>query len=158
MTAQTLFCCLVTCLTSTLLPSNLLAQTARLQVGASTSGGGTVAAASATLSGTLGQPSIARLHSRDFTIDGGIWGASTPIADRGAPSLTVRYTSTNTVVVSWPITWPGFELWEGTDQTTTNWIPVAVKPIDLALSRDRTDKMVLVPATAGSRFFQLKHP
>ena len=75
-------------------------------------GGGTSTAGVYTITGTIGQPDAARLNSSDFTIDGGFWSIVAAIQEPGAPLLSVRFTQTNTVVVSWPMTWPGFALLE----------------------------------------------
>lgn len=119
--------------------------------------GGTISSPGYTLSGTIGQPTIARVHSRDFTIDGGYWSIFAAVQEPGAPFLSVRLTETNTVVVSWPITWPGFLLLENHDLNTTNWSEVMIQPIEVAVGDDRLDKQVIVPKPVGNRFYRLHH-
>jgi len=88
-------------------------------------GGGTSTAGVYTITGTIGQPDAGRLHSPDFTIDGGFWSVVAAIQTPGAPLLSVRITETNAVLLSWAMDWPGFALEENSDLNTANWIPVA---------------------------------
>jgi hypothetical protein len=96
------------------------------------------------------------VNSSDFTIDGGFWSIVAAIQEPGAPLLSVRHTQTNTVVVSWPITWPGFALLENSDLNTTNWVQVTTPPVVVVTSQTTADKQVIVPTPAGKRFYRLK--
>ena len=121
-------------------------------------GGGTSTAGVYTLTGTIGQPGAGRLNSSDFTIDGGFWSIIAAIQEPGAPLLSVRHTQTNTVVVSWPMTWPGFALLQNSDLNTTNWVQVATPPVVVVTSQTTAEKHVVVPTPTGKRFYRLKKP
>jgi len=119
-------------------------------------GGGTATAGVYTITGIISQPSAARVNSRDFTIDGGFWSIVAAIQEPGAPKLSVRFTQAKTVVVSWPMTWPGFALWENSEAYTTNWVEVAKEPVVVVTSRTTAEKQVVVPMPAGKRFYRLR--
>ena len=121
-------------------------------------GGGTCTAGVYTVTGTIGQPDAGRLNSSDFTIDGGFWSIVAAIQEPGAPKLSVRFTQTNTVVVSWPVTWPGFVLLENPDANTTNWVKVATQPVIVATGESTADKQVVVASPIGKRFYRLRKP
>ena len=141
-----------------MVPLLACAQTYRLDTVGATSGGGTSTAGVYTLTGTIGQPALSRVNSRDFTIDGGFWSIIAAIQQPGTPFLSVRLTETNTVVVSWPITWPGFVLTESPDLNVPTWTDVTIAPVDVAVGEDRVDKQVIVQKPTGNRFYRLKHP
>jgi hypothetical protein len=123
-----------------------------------TGGVGTSTAGVYTVRGTIGQPDAGRLNSSDFTIDGGFWSIIAAIQEPGAPLLSVRHTQTNTVVVSWPMTWPGFALLQNSDLNTTNWVQVATPPVVVVTSQTTAEKHVVVPTPTGKRFYRLKKP
>ena len=121
-------------------------------------GGGTSTAGVYTVTGSIGQADAGRLNSSDFTIDGGFWSIIAAIQEPGAPLLSVRHTQTNTVVVSWPMTWPGFALLQNSDLNTTNWVQVATPPVVVVTSQTTAEKHVVVPTPTGKRFYRLKKP
>lgn len=121
-------------------------------------GGGTSTAGVYTVTGTIGQADVGRLNSSDFTIDGGFWSIVAAIQEPGAPLLSVRFTQTNTVVISWPVTWPGFVLLENPDLNTTNWVQVTTPPVVVLTSQTKAEKQVIVPTPTGKRFYRLKKP
>ena len=119
-------------------------------------GGGTSTAGVYTITGTIGQAAAGRLNSSDFTIDGGFWSIVAAIQEPGAPLLSVRLTQTNTVVVSWPMTWPGFVLLQNSDFNATNWVQVTTPPIVVVTSQTTAEKQVIVPTPIGRRFYRLR--
>lgn len=121
-------------------------------------GGGTSTAGVYTVTGTISQPTAARVNSSDFTIDGGFWSIAAAIQEPGAPPLSVRFTQTNTVVVSWPMTWPGFTLLENPDLNTTNWVRVTTPPVVVVASQTTAEKQVVVPRPNEKRFYRLREP
>lgn len=121
-------------------------------------GGGASTAGVYTITGTISQPTTARVNSSDFTIDGGFWSIVTAIQEPGAPLLSVRFTQTNTVVVSWPMTWPGFTLLENPDLNTTNWVQVTTPAVVVVTSQTTAEKQVVVPTPTGKRFYRLTRP
>ena len=118
-------------------------------------GGGTSTAGVYIVTGTISQADAGRLNSSDFTIDGGFWSIVAAIQEPGAPPLSLRHTQTNTVVVSWPMTWPGFVLLENPDANTTNWVQVTTPPAVVVTSRTTAEKQVVVPTPTGKRFYRL---
>ena len=121
-------------------------------------GGGTSTAGVYTVTGTIGQADVGRLNSSDFTIDGGFWSIVAAIQEPGAPLLSVRLTQTNTVLVSWPMTWPGFVLLENPDLNSTNWVQVTTPPVVVVTSQTTAEKQVVVPTPTGQRFYRLTRP
>lgn len=119
-------------------------------------GGGVSTAGVYTITGTIGQPDAGRLHSADFTIDGGFWSIVAAIQEPGAPLLSIRFTQTNTVVVSWPVSWPGYALTEATEATPTTWTSVTIPPQIVVTSQSQAQKQVVVPMPSGKRFYRLK--
>jgi hypothetical protein len=115
-----------------------------------------IKAASCRPNGIIGQPSAGRLNSSGFTIDGGLWSIVAAIQEPGAPLLSVRFTETNTVVVSWSMSWPGFVLLENPDLNTTNWTQVTAQPVAMVTSRTTSEKLVIVSASIGKRFYPLR--
>jgi len=121
-------------------------------------GGGTSTAGVYTVTGSIGQADAGRLNSADFAIAGGFWSIVAAIQEPGAPLLSVRFTQTNTVVVSWPMTWPGFGLLENLDLHSTNWVEVTTPPVVVVTSQTTAEKYVVVPTPTGKRFYRLKKP
>ena len=119
------------------------------------SGGGTSTAGVYTVTGTIGQPNAARVNSSDFTIDGRFWRNGAGIQEPGAPLLSVRFTQTNTVVVSLPMTLPGFALLESSDLNTTNWFQVTTPPVVVVTSQTTAENQIVVPTPTGKRFYRL---
>ena len=66
------------------------------------------------------------------------------------PALQIQTTSTNTVVVSWPATAPGYVLQCCTNVAAANWCPVP-EPV----SDDGINRWVVVPAAAECQVFRL---
>ena len=71
-----------------------------------------------------------------------------------APSLTIRRTTTSTVVVSWPSAATDFTLQQNTNGlSSANWSNVTA-----AIQDDGTNKTLVVSPTGQSRFYQLVPP
>ena len=121
-----------------------------------TGGGSTSTTGVYTITGTISQPTAARVNSSDFTIDGGFWSIVAAIQEPGAPLLSVRSTRTNTVVVSWPMTWPGFTLFVNPDSNTTNWVQVATPPVVVVTSQTTAEKQVVLPKIPGKQLYRLR--
>jgi hypothetical protein len=121
-------------------------------------GSGTSTAGVYTITGTIALPNVGRVNSTDFTIDGGFWSIVAAIQEPGAPRLSVRLTETNTVIVSWPMSWPGFVVMENLDLNTTNWVNVAINPVVVVTSERAAEKQVVVPRPIGNRFYRLNKP
>ena len=116
-------------------------------------GGGTSTGGVYSVSGTIGQPDAGRMTGGNYSIDGGFWGIIAAVQTPGAPLLTVRLSSTNTVIVSWPSPSTGFVLHHNTDLNTTNWSSVGIVPAD-----DGNTKTVIIAPPVGNRFYRLRNP
>lgn len=141
-----------------LLGGAALAQNVGVDWSALSSRAGTSIAGKYTLTGTIAQPAAARLNSRDFTLDGGYLSIVAAIQQPGAPELSVRLTTTNSVVVSWPMTWPGWVLTEAPELPAAAWTDVLTAPIEVAVADDVVVKQVVVTPPVGNRFYKLREP
>src|SRR6266403_6412819 len=115
-------------------------------------GGGTSTGGVYSVSGTIGQPDAGHLSGGNYTIDGGFWGIIAAIQTPGAPQLRVVLTSTNTVIVAWPVPSTGFSLQENASLGTTNWSDLT------NVSVVGSEKQVLVSPPVGNRFYRLFRP
>jgi hypothetical protein len=116
------------------------------------SGGGTSTGGVYTVSGTIGQPDAGKLSGGNYTIEGGFWGIIAAVQTPGAPPLSVILTATNTVVITWPSTSPGFILQQNPAVETQNWTEIPGSPPIVNGSFE-----VIVAQPVGNRFFRLKH-
>ena len=70
-----------------------------------------------------------------------------------APRLSIRLTSTNTLVLSWPAASTGFNLQQLSSLTSANWVAVTNTP---SVVNGRNE--VILPPPLGPRFYRLKYP
>jgi len=88
-----------------------------------------------------------------FTTAGGKVSAYLARADLAggiAPTLTLRPTSTGTMLVSWPLSSASFTLQQNPDLNTANW----VTPAEAVNSNDSI-KYIIVGSPSGNRFYRL---
>jgi hypothetical protein len=69
------------------------------------------------------------------------------------PPLNISVTTTNTVVLTWPSTWPGYSPQQNSDLTTTNWVN-ATNPVALVTNVYQ----VISPLLPGQQFYRLMAP
>jgi hypothetical protein len=69
------------------------------------------------------------------------------------PPLNISVTTTNTVVLTWPSTWPGYSPQQNSDLTTTNWVN-ATNPVALVTNVYQ----VISPVLSGQQFYRLMAP
>jgi hypothetical protein len=116
-------------------------------------GGGSGSNGQFTLSGTIGQHDAgSAMTVGNYTLTGGFWSI-TAVPTPGSPLLSIRFTSTNTVIVSWPSSSTGFVLQQNSDLSNTNW----VAPLETT-SDDSTNRFIIVSPLAGNRFYRLLKP
>jgi len=115
-------------------------------------GGGTSTGGGYSLSGSIGQPDAGTMSGGGFSLDGGFW-AVIAVQTPGTPLLAVRRTATNTVVISWPSTVPGFVLQQSANLNTASWISPAE-----TVTNDGTNKFIIVNPPAGNRYYRLIRP
>jgi hypothetical protein len=75
-------------------------------------------------------------------------GSTTP-----PPNLSIVFTSSNTVAVSWPSPSTGFGLHSNTNLATPNWTAVGLTPADNGIT-----KTVVIQPPVGDQFFKLVKP
>ena len=116
-------------------------------------GGGTSTDGAYTVSGTIGQPDAGKMSGGNFSLDGGFWGLIAAVQTPGSPLLSILRTTTNAVVVFWPLPSTGFVLQENPIVNTTNWTDVGTSP-----TTNGPNLQVVVPSPLGNRFYRLRHP
>lgn len=115
-------------------------------------GGGTSTNDVYSISGTIGQPDTSAMSGGNYSLQGGVW-SMVVVQTAGAPTLAIRYTSTNTVIVQWPSPSTGWNLQQNTDLASTNWSTVVSGLVD-----DGTNKSLIVNPPSGNRFYRLASP
>src|SRR2546421_6304208 len=91
-------------------------------------GGGTSTGGVFSVSGTIGQPDAGHMSGGNYTLDGGFWGIIAAVQTPGAPTLRVFRTTTNTVVLAWPISSAVFSLQQTANVSAPGWGPVTNQP------------------------------
>lgn len=117
-------------------------------------GGGTCTGGVFAVSGSVGQAdaNLQPLAGGNFSLAGGFWSLFA-VQTPGGPRLTIRLTTTNTALVSWPSSSPGFSLQHSHDLSTTNWM-TAPEPV----SDNGTNRFIIVTPPTGNRFYRLYQP
>ena len=117
-------------------------------------GGGTSTGGVYAVTGTIGQHDAGTaLSGGGYSLTGGFWSFLSLVQTPGAPLLSIRYTTTNTAVVSWPSPSSGFNLQFATDLALSNWSNSATSPSD-----DGTNRFLIVKPPTGNGFFRLVKP
>lgn len=130
------------------------AQTYSIDWSKVSSGGGTSTGGVYAVSGTIGQHDAGTpMSGENFSLTGGFWSLLSLVQTTGSPLLSIRYTTTNTAVVSWPSPSAGFNLQFATDFTLSNWANSATAPTD-----DGTNRFLIVNPPTGNGFFRLIKP
>jgi len=105
------------------------------------------------LSGTIGQHDAGGPATNGpYSLTSGFWSLYA-LQTPGAPTLTIRLTTTNTAQVSWPSPSTGWSLQANTNIAGSNWVTPAESVND-----NGTLRFILVNPPAGSRFYRLKNP
>ncbi len=115
-------------------------------------GGGTSTGGVYSVSGTIGQPDAGVMSGGNFTLQGGFWAVVAAEQTPGSPFLTVAWTTTNTVLVSWPYPSTGFALEQSPAVDATTWAGTTNVPVQKG-----TNWEIIVAPPAGNRFYRLKH-
>lgn len=136
-----------------LLPGSLLAQTYSITWSTIDGGGGTSTGGVYAVSGTIGQPDASHaMTGGNYSVSGGFW-AIYAVPTTGAPQLSIRRTTTNTVQVYWPSPSIGWNPQVNTNLTTTNWIT----PVE-TVQDDGTIRFIIVNPPTGNRYYRLSNP
>ena len=116
-------------------------------------GGGVGTGGNYQVTGTIGQhDASASLIGGNYTLTGGFWSLYA-VQTPGAPTLSIKTTATNTIMVYWPLPSAGFNLQVNTDLGSSNWITPA-EPVN----NDGSIKYIIVNPPTGNRFYRLKSP
>jgi hypothetical protein len=114
-------------------------------------GGGASTGGVYTISGTIGQPDAGRMSGGNYTLEGGFWGIVAAVQTPGAPLLNITWTTTNTVLVTWPYPSTGFSLQQKTDLGAPTW-----NPSGAAASHVGDNWEMVIPNPTGNLFYRLK--
>jgi len=117
-------------------------------------GGGTSTGGVYSVSGTIGQPDAgAPMSGGKYSLTGGFWSLYA-VQTPGAPLLTIAFTETNAIAVSWPSPSLGFDLQVNTNGIgTVNWSNAPG-----LIQDDGTTKKVIVNPPNGNRYYRLFKP
>jgi hypothetical protein len=116
-------------------------------------GGGTSTGGVYSVSGTIGQHDAGGpMTGGNFSLTGGFW-ALYALQTPGAPTLNIKFTTTNTVQVYWPSPSTGWNLQVNTNITGTNW---GTPPE--SIQDNGTIKFIIVNPPTGNRFYRLSNP
>ncbi len=116
-------------------------------------GGGTSSNGQYAVTGTIGQPDAGTMSGGSYSLTGGFWSLLSAVQTPGAPLLAVRLTATNTVLISWPVVSPVFNLQQNPALDAPGWTVVTNAPAVLG-----GENQVIIAAPAGNRFYRLKYP
>jgi hypothetical protein len=116
-------------------------------------GGGTSTGGVYSVSGTIGQHDAGGpMSGGNFSLTGGFW-ALYAVQTPGAPTLSIKFTTTNTVQVYWSSPSPGWNLQVNTNIAETNW---GTPPE--SIQDNGTIKFIIVNPPTGNRFYRLSNP
>lgn len=116
------------------------------------SGGGTSSSDAYSLNATIGQHDAGgTMTGGNFSLTSGFWSFFLIVPTPGAPTLTIAFTSTNTVIISWPSPSTGFAIQQSTALPNSVW----ATPSE-GISDDGINKSIVLQSLAGTRFFRLK--
>jgi hypothetical protein len=131
------------------------AQTYSISLSTVDSGGGTSTGGVYAVSGTVGQPDAGTLSGGNFTLSGGFWGIVAAVQTPGAPTLAITRTTTNSVVVSWPLPAEGWVL-EWTNRLAR--ASAAWTQVSPPYQGNTTQSWIIVSPPSGNQFYRLHKP
>jgi hypothetical protein len=114
-------------------------------------GGGASSNGQYVVSGTIGQPDAGAMNGGNYSLTGGFWSLLAVVQTPGAPLLTIHLTSTNTAVLSWSVSSPGFNLQKNSTLAPADWGGVTNVPTVVG-----GQNQVIIAPPAGNWFYRLK--
>ena len=120
-------------------------------------GGGTSTGGVYAVSGTIGQPDAGVASGGGYSLAGGFWSGVVAIATPGAPLLTIEPQPDGSVRVAWPAPATGFVIEEASALATLPAV-TAWTPVNAPYQTNSAVISITAPATAGTRFYRLRHP
>lgn len=133
----------------------LLAQPYTIDWSTIDGGGGTSTGGVYSVSGTIGQPDAGLMSGGNYTLAGGFWGIIAAIQTPGAPLLTITRTTTNSVLVSWPLPADGWVLEE---VSALSGSPPPWSQISPPYQTNSVLSWITVPHPVGNRYYRLYKP
>lgn len=116
-------------------------------------GGGVSSGGGYTVNGTIGQPDAGVMTGGPYTLSGGFWSVAA-VQNPPAPLLSVALSTTNTVVVSWPVSTAQWTLHKTSDLGAQ---PVTWTPINPPYSTNGGTVYYVEPLPSGNRFYRLSN-
>ncbi len=119
-----------------------------------TGGGGTSVGGPYSVRSAIGQPSAGTMSGGRFSVVSGFWGVPAVVQTYGAPLLTLTRSNTD-IIMSWPLSAPGFVLDDSPTLIGSSppWVQVQFPSVTNA-----TTVTVTMPAPTGIRFYRLRKP
>ena len=114
--------------------------------------GGSSAGGTYTLDANVGEAvtTSSSLSGGNYSMNAGFWGITVVPSPDGGPQLSIRSTTTNTVLVSWPASAEGFELRQSSNLNTPTWtVPPQV------VNTSGGSKFIVVNPPVGNLFYRL---
>jgi hypothetical protein len=112
-------------------------------------GGGTSTGGTYSVSGTIGQPDAGAMSGDSYTLQGGFWALISVVQTPGAPLLTITC-SGNSVIVSWPSSFPDWALEQNSNLAPPGWTPTSYYIVNI----NGTNSITIALPT-GNLFFRL---
>ena len=116
-------------------------------------GGGTSSNGQYVVSGTIGQPDAGTISGGNYSVTGGFWSLLAVVQTPGAPLLSIQLTTTNTALITWPVSSPAFNLQKNSALGTANWGSVTNVPAVVG-----GQNQVIIAPPAGNWYYRLKYP
>lgn len=116
-------------------------------------GGGTSSNGQYVISGTIGQADAGTMGGGNYSLTGGFWSLLSVVQSPGAPLLSIHLTATNTVLLSWPVTTPAYNLQKSATVSAPSWGSVTNTATVV-----NGQNQVLIAPPVGNSFFRLTSP
>jgi len=114
-------------------------------------GGGACSGGVYSLSGTIGQADAGTMSGGAFTLTGGFWSIIAAVQTPGAPCLSLARTSTNTMLVRWPLSAANWIL-QATPSLSATCVWTYLPP---PYPTDGTNCYLIERILPGNRFYRL---
>jgi len=117
-------------------------------------GGGASTGGVYSMNATIGQPAAGpSMSGGQYALEAGFWSVVTTPPTSSPPLLSIQFTPTNAVIISWPSSSSDFSLQQKSNLNTLNWVPPSE-----AITDDGTNKFLIIQPPTGYRFYRLFKP
>ena len=104
--------------------------------------------------GSIGSiPTRPAMDNGEYAVSGSLVALFVAVTTTGAPTLNITVTTTNTVVLSWLADSTGFVVEQNVTANGTGWSRVGI-----AAQNSGGNYHVVLPMSAGNKFFRLQRP